>query len=145
MQNDDGIHIAKGGPNDINSLSKSLVAPSFVENGTALESKYSGKLKVVTLKSESFPVGAGKSSGHRYFELQTHMTGGWTPIGVVGYNTDYSDTTATGDAKWANVWECHLFNNNSHPNTVQYALYNLSKKQIDVKFEVEVLFVKNFG
>lgn len=145
VQNDDGIHIAKGKQDTINSLSKPLAAPNFVENGTALESKYSGKLKVVTLKSESFPVGAGKSSGHRYFYLSEHMTGGWTPLGVVGYNTDYSDTTATGDAKWANVWECHLFNNNSHPNSVQYALYNLSKKQIDVKFEVEVLFVKNFG
>ena len=141
-QDDNGIHIAKG---ERNILTKPLTAPSLAENGTSLENKYSGKLRVIRLKSPRFTVGAGKSSGHKYFELQNYMVDNWVPIGVVGYNTDYSDTTATGDAKWANVWECHLFNNNSHPNTVQYALYNLSTKQVAVSFEVDVLFIKDLG
>lgn len=142
VQDDKGIHIAKG---ERNILTKPLTAPSLAENGTSLENKYSGKLRVIRLKSPRFTVGAGKSSGHKYFELSNYMVDNWVPIGVVGYNTDYSDTTATGDAKWANVWECHLFDNPSHPNTVQYALYNLSTKQVAVSFEVDVLFIKDLG
>ena len=70
---------------------------------------------------------------------------GWTPIGVVGYNVNYSPPNNSGDALYSNVWECYLmYDGNGNPtNTVEYSIFNMRDKVVHVQIDIYVLYRKN--
>lgn len=140
--NDQGV-IANGRLNATLGLS---------EYNEPLIERYSPQIKVIKIPAAggtfTIPVndtsrrGTGLASAHIHVDV-TEVEGaeGYVPIGVVGYNVNYAGS-ATGDALYANVWECHLLDNNQE---IEFSIYNMKNKPITVTIDVYVLYKKNIG
>lgn len=122
------------------------------EYNEPLINRYSPKLKVIKIPAAggtfTIPVndtsrkGTGLASAHIHVDV-TEVEGaeGYVPIGVVGYNVNYAGS-ATGDALYANVWECHLLDNKKE---IEFSIYNMKNKSITVTIDVYVLYEKSIG
>lgn len=119
------------------------------EYNEPLINRYSPKLKVIKIPAAggtfTIPVndtsrkGTGLASAHIHVDVtQVDEAAGYVPIGVVGYNVNYAGS-ATGDALYANVWECHLLDNNRE---IEFSIYNMKNKPITVTIDVYVLYEK---
>lgn len=108
------------------------------EGGTSLRKKYSALLTTENRTTGNINVAKGGEKAHILFSV---AKSGWTPIGVVGYNISKKDG-ATGeaaqDARYANLWECFITGNN-----VDYAVYNMRSKAINIKITFNILYCKN--
>ena len=112
--------------------SNRVSAHEFEEGGKLLKTKYSTILKTKTFSDLTGSISSGQSCPHKYITVTEE---GWEPLGIIGYNVDFNAGLAT-DAMYANVWECHLYNSNQ----VQYAIYNLKDKAINVKITITILY-----
>ena len=113
------------------------------EKGQDLSARYSPKLQVVKFTDQVGKIAKGKTStrnNNTHLHIPVNKSG-WTPIGVVGYNVNYLPPHKTGDALFANVWECYLKTISGVPN-VEYSIYNLHDKDIYVQIDVYVLYTQ---
>lgn len=144
-----------------------VVAPTFIESGESLASRYSGRLIVKTYTSckMHMEAGAGKqvtsianswrrgdtnisssgtaalNDGHITQSIQAPTAQGiYEPIGVVGYNLNYATQGEKGDAAKTNLWELCLVQGETNPYKVQYAASNLSNKVTNVYMTFSVLW-----
>lgn len=102
-------------------------------NWWSLRDKYSAKLAVFSQNTGDFKVGTNNTIKHKTLSISKS---GYVPIGVVGYNINYSGK-GTVDARYANLWECFIIN-----NSVQYDVYNLHSKEININITFYILYAR---
>lgn len=144
-----------------------VVAPTFIENGESLASRYCGQIKVKTYTSCKMYMGAGAgkqvtSIVNSWTRGETHISssgtailndghitqpiqapagqGTYEPIGIVGYNLNYATQGVKGDAPKTNLWELCLVQGETNPYKVQYAASNLSNSVVNVYMTFSVLW-----
>lgn len=103
-------------------------------NWWSLRDKYSAKLEVFSKNTGDFKVSTNNTIKHKTLSI---TRSGYVPIGVVGYNINFSGSKETVDARYANLWECFIIN-----NSVQYDVYNLHSKEININITFYILYVR---
>lgn len=106
-------------------------------NSTAIRQIYSPQIQVFSINCPTKTIDEGKSSGHIEINITRQ---GWTPIGVAGYNVNFKGEKS-GDAAYANVWECCVKNN----TTLRYAIRNLRNDPITINIVVDILYIKQLS
>lgn len=120
------------GANQIKTTGR-LDGKTIYENGTSLNTKYSGKLLVRRLTYKNISISKGGGTPHLY---QPVAYSGYTPIGVVGINLDQVNTSQ--DASFCHLWEWSLKSNN-----VEFAIRNYKNRAVKINAIIDVLYVKD--
>lgn len=106
------------------------------EQGGWLRDKYSGSLWVRMVSYTNISIGKNSHIAHYKINLGY---GGWTPIGIVGYNMDYANSKSTGDATWCSVWECHF----TSASQLEFGIRNHKNHAVKVNMYIYVLYARN--
>ena len=136
-------------------------ATELFESNVALKNKYSPILRVYRVRDTSIatikPHTTSKRDNSSHLHIDLSLTkwkdktvyvanfneklnvNQYKPIGIVGYNVNYSKDTGKADALYANVWECYLMPNS---NTIEYSIYNTHDKDINVSIDIYILCQK---
>lgn len=136
-------------------------ATELFESNVALKNKYSPILRVYRVRDNTIatikPHTTSKRNNSSHLRIDLSLTewkdktkyvanlneklnvNQYKPIGIVGYNVNYSTVTGKADAIYANVWECYLMPDS---NIIEYSIYNIHDKDINVSIDIYILCQK---
>ena len=123
-------------------------ATEFIEGGVSLIDKYSPKLEVETRTTETINIAANSRAGtvseaHLYLTVDDKV--GFKPIGIVGFNINFTDSTHTDDPNRCFLWEAHLMTrvvDGVSRQQIEYSLRNTRNSEVNVRVIFNVLYEK---